>query len=192
MADLVIDGVNVSKQVQSAFRGKLQQCNVWRDGVPRACDGVIQTSTVGGRATLIHSEFLDQIEQPRAGDELTVHGDNRRWRILSVSGTPGVSWVADVARGLKAGDDSYAPVPLAIAAFSTSVTLTVVPPAVLQRGHFLLIEWDGPSQGSLYTSRGAVSIAGLLPDSSYTMRETEFDGDGTPSTTQEFTARTTS
>ena len=189
---LVISGVDVGATVRSAFKGKLQQLNIWRDGVPRACDGVIQTSTVGGRATIIHSEFLDQIEQPMAGDELTVHGDPRRWRLLSVSGTPGVSWEAEMARGLKAGEDSYAPVEMSVASFSTYVLLTVLPSNPLQRGHFLLVEWSGATQGSLYTSRGIVQVMGLLPESAYTFKLTEFDGDGTPSTTQEFTARTTS
>ena len=192
MADTILGSTNVSKLVQGAFQDRLQKLNVWRDGVPRACDGFIQTSTVGGRATIIHSEFLDQIEQPMAGDEITLAGDTRRWRILSVNGVPGTAWTADLARGLKAGEDSYAPVEMSVASFSTYVLLTVLPSNPLQRGHFLLVEWSGATQGSLYTSRGIVQVMGLLPESAYTFKLTEFDGDGTPSTTQEFTARTTS
>lgn len=191
MADTILGNINLSKLVQGATKGRLQTVSVWRDGVAHPTDGALQTSTVGGRATIIHQPILDRIEQPMAGDEFTVQGDQRRWRILSVSGVPGTAWEADLARGLKAGQDSYAPVEMSVASFSTYVLLTVLPPAVLARGHILLIEWDGPTQGSLYTSRGIVQVMGLLPESSYTFKLTEFTGDGEPSTTQEFTARTT-
>ena len=191
MADLVISGTNVSRALRTATAGRLQTLSIWRDGRAYATDGFVETSTGGGRATIIHQPALDAIEQPMAGDELTVQGDDRRWRILSVSGVPGTSWQADLARGLAEGDAGYAPIEMAVAAFDTFVQLTVVPPAVLARGHRLLIEWDGPSQGSLYTSRGIVQITGLTPGSRYVFRLTEFNGSGEPSTTQAFAANTT-
>ena len=191
MPDLILDGRNLSRLVQNALRGKLQQGSVWRDGRAYATDVFVQTSTTGGRATIIHQPALDAINQPMAGDELTVQGDDRRWRILNTAGVPGVQYEADLARGLAEGDEGYAPVEVAIAAFPTYVQLTVLPPAVLARGHRLLIEWDGPSQGSLYSSRGIVQVSGLLPASDYQFKLTEFNGSGEPSTTQQFTARTT-
>lgn len=191
MTDLVLSGTNVSSAVRSAFKGRLQAVSVWRDGSPHPCDGFVETSTGGGRATVVPPRPFP-LEQPMAGDELTVGGDPRRWRILNVSGVPGVSWTCDLARGLEDAASSFQPVELAVAAFSTYVQLTVLPPAVLARGHRLFITWRGPTSGSLYSTRGIIQVPGLSPSSAYEFTAQEFDANGRPSEVARFNAETTS
>ena len=189
MPDLTLSGLNVSRAVRSAFKGRLQDMTVWRGGVAYPTDGFIETSTGGGRATIIQTAVLDAIGRPVAGDEVSVAGDDRRWRVLSVSGVPGVSWTAELARGLEDAPESFQPVELAVAAFDTYVSLQAL--TGLPRGHRMEIQWEGPTSGTLFTSRGIVLVQNLTPNSDYIMTQIEYDADGRPSEPQRFTARTT-
>ena len=160
--DLVIDGVNLTQAVHRAFTGRLQSLNLWREGSAFAVDGVVTETSTGGRATLIHGEFMPG-DGPKVGDELSLAGEaGDKWVIVNVSSTPMVSYDCDLARGLADGPAGYAPVAMAVAAFRTYVLLTVdtaVSPAGLRRGHRLRVAWTGPTTGSVFSERGAITVS---------------------------------
>ena len=188
--DLVLQGVNISQLVRGVT---LVSLNLWRDGTPYACEGFVTESSQGGRATILNGEFINPIGGPKVGDEVSRAGQaGEKWVIVNVNGVEQVSYECDLARGLVDGAPRFAPVPMAVAAFSSYVLLSVVPPAVLQRGHRLKVDWHGPTSGSTYSSRGAVQVVGLRPASDYELSLIEFDVNGNPSEPARFTARTTS
>ena len=191
--DLVLQGTNISQ----AIRGiKLLSLNLWRDGTPHACEGFVTESSAGGRATLLNGAFINPIGGPKVGDELSKAGEAReKWVIVNVNGVEQVSYDCDLARGLADGPAGYAPVAMAVAAFRSYVLLTVdtaVSPAGLRRGHRLKVDWQGPTSGSTFSERGAITVSNLMPNSDYAMTVQEFDADGNPSEVARFRARTTS
>ena len=188
---LVLDGVDVSSEVYSALKGKLTPCVVEDGGIEYPTEGSLGTSTGGARATILHQPTWPVHGIPSAGMTIKFRGDDRTWRILNVSSTPETSHALDLARGLEPGRARFAPVELAVAAFGTYVQLTVVPPAVLARGHRLKLDWMGPTSGSGFYERGIVQITGLTPSSEYAFSEQEFDADGNPSQVVNFAVRTT-